>query len=174
MILASLGATALAGTAMAQQGAAPSAPRTMKADANGDGALSRAEFMAQAEARFARLDADKNGLLTREERKTARAAMRSARGERRTDRMGGGGGARMLASFDSDRDGRVSLAEFQGGVGQRMQNRPLREGVTAAQRNERLTGRFKRWDSNADGYVDQTEMATIQPRARRGAAPSPM
>jgi hypothetical protein len=189
MILAALGATAITGTAMAQQAPEPAAPRAMKADTNGDGALSRAEFIARAEARFARIDADRNGVLTREERRAAKLAARAARGERRAGaaqmgaggaaRMGGGGGggggARMLARLDGDKDGRVSLAEFQAGISQRMQSRPLPEGVTAAQRSERLTAQFRRWDSNADGYVDPAEMAAIQPRGRRGAAArSPM
>jgi hypothetical protein len=193
IILAGLSAAAVSGSALAQQAAPAAGPRAMTADSNGDGAISRAEFMARAEARFARVDADKNGVLTREERRSARQAMRAARVERRATRApgaensplagmermgrargGGGGGARMLARLDGDRDGRVSLAEFQTGVAKRLQARPLPEGVTAEQRNERLTARFKRWDADADGYVDGAEIAAIGPRARRAPTPPEM
>lgn len=39
------------------------------ADANGDGKISREEFLARAAARFDRLDANKDGVLTAEEMK---------------------------------------------------------------------------------------------------------
>jgi hypothetical protein len=42
------------------------------ADANGDGAISQAEFQAAAVQRFDRADADNNGTVTREERKATR------------------------------------------------------------------------------------------------------
>ena len=42
------------------------------ADANGDGKVSREEFLARAGARFDRLDANKDGVLTAEEMKAGR------------------------------------------------------------------------------------------------------
>lgn len=42
----------------------------------GDGVVTRAEMQARVSARFARLDADRNGFVTREERRAARAARR--------------------------------------------------------------------------------------------------
>ncbi len=50
-----------------------------KADSNQDGALSKSEFLAHAEARFARADADNNGEVTKEERRAARKKMREER-----------------------------------------------------------------------------------------------
>ena len=44
-----------------------------KQDANGDGAMSLAEFSARGEGMFARLDQDKNGVVTLAEIKSARA-----------------------------------------------------------------------------------------------------
>ena len=38
-----------------------------KKDANSDGVISKAEFMAAAEKKFAKIDADGNGSLTKEE-----------------------------------------------------------------------------------------------------------
>ncbi len=52
----------------------------MKADANGDKAISQAEFVAGALARFDRMDANKDGKVTAEERQAMRQAMRDKRG----------------------------------------------------------------------------------------------
>ena len=52
----------------------------MKADANGDKAISQAEFVAGALARFERMDANKDGKVTAEERQAMRQAMRDKRG----------------------------------------------------------------------------------------------
>lgn len=46
-------------------------------DTNRDGAISRAEFQANALARFARLDADRNGAVTPSERSDARQNRRA-------------------------------------------------------------------------------------------------
>lgn len=48
------------------------------ADANKDGAVTQAEFVAAALSRFDRADTDKNGSLTTTERRAARTAMRQA------------------------------------------------------------------------------------------------
>ncbi|WP_062765472.1 EF-hand domain-containing protein [Sphingopyxis terrae] len=52
----------------------------MKADANGDKAISQAEFVAGALARFDRMDANKDGKVTAEERQAMRQTMRDKRG----------------------------------------------------------------------------------------------
>ena len=54
-----------------------------QADANKDMVVTRAEFDAAVEARFARVDTDKSGTITAEERKAARENMRAQRQERR-------------------------------------------------------------------------------------------
>ena len=45
--------------------------RLTQADTDGDGLVSKAEFLAQAEERFAKLDGDSDGLVTGEEVKAA-------------------------------------------------------------------------------------------------------
>ncbi|MDV3456428.1 EF-hand domain-containing protein [Sphingomonas sp. HF-S4] len=65
-----------------------------KADANGDGAVTQAEFLADVDARFAGLDANKDGKISKDER--------PGNGER---------GGRMLNRLDTDGDGAISLAE---------------------------------------------------------------
>ncbi|WP_079639813.1 EF-hand domain-containing protein [Sphingopyxis flava] len=54
----------------------------MKADTNGDKAISQAEFEAAALARFDRLDTNKDGQVTAEERRAQRAAWKAKRGQR--------------------------------------------------------------------------------------------
>jgi hypothetical protein len=54
-----------------------------QADSNGDKIVTRAEFDAAVEARFARADTDGSGVITAEEREAAKAAMKERRGERR-------------------------------------------------------------------------------------------
>ncbi len=53
------------------------------ADADGDGAITRAEFDAAIAAQFARVDADGNGAITAEERQASRAQMRERMQQRR-------------------------------------------------------------------------------------------
>jgi Ca2+-binding EF-hand superfamily protein len=57
-----------------------------QADANKDMIVTRAEFDASVEARFARVDTDKSGTISAEERKAAREKMREMRQERRGQR----------------------------------------------------------------------------------------
>ena len=59
------------------------------ADADKDGAITRAEFDNAVAARFARVDADGNGAITAEERQAARAQMRTQMRERMQQRRAG-------------------------------------------------------------------------------------
>lgn len=79
--------------------------RLMAADANHDGAISKAEARSAREAMFARLDANKDGFLTSDE--TARGdGQKGGRGGRGGQRGGGG---------DANGDGKVSREEFLNG-----------------------------------------------------------
>jgi hypothetical protein len=101
LILAALGlgATAvLAGSdAFAHQQGARFA-RLKAADTNGDGMLSRAEAAAlpRLAERFETLDANRDGQVTRDEMRAARAHAR---------------GGNLIGLLDADGDGRVSKAE---------------------------------------------------------------
>jgi len=50
-----------------------------RADTDGDGAITRAEFDAGIKAHFAKVDTDNSGTITADERKAAHAAMRAKR-----------------------------------------------------------------------------------------------
>ncbi|WP_165354549.1 EF-hand domain-containing protein [Tropicimonas sp. IMCC6043] len=92
--------------------------RFLDADTDGDGKLSAAELQAGMEAyragvaasrmqaMVARLDTDKDGLVSQEEF----AALQAGRGQFRPGAADPG--ARMIARFDSDRDGALSETEF--------------------------------------------------------------
>ncbi|MEP7004493.1 MAG: EF-hand domain-containing protein [Sphingomonas bacterium] len=95
-------AAALAGqTAPAEQGA-PGAPAgrgggmMMRADTNGDGKVSQAEFTAMMDQRFTRLDKNGDGFIAADEV---------------SDMPNRGPGGGVMAA-DADHDGKVSHAEF--------------------------------------------------------------
>ncbi|MEO7689319.1 MAG: EF-hand domain-containing protein [Sphingomonas sp.] len=93
------GAAALAGQAAPADQAAPGgrgAGMMMRADTNGDGKISRAEFAAISEQRFARMDKNSDGAVTADEL---------------GDMAGRGPGGGVMAA-DTDHDGKVSHAEF--------------------------------------------------------------
>jgi hypothetical protein len=69
------------------------------ADANKDGNLTRAELTQALTARFAKMDTNGDGKITKEERQAQRAARLDAR----------------FASLDADKNGQISKAEFTAG-----------------------------------------------------------
>ncbi|MGH9426265.1 MAG: EF-hand domain-containing protein [Terriglobia bacterium] len=73
--------------------------RWKKLDQDGDGRISRSEWQRNEQA-FDRMDADKNGFLTKEE---LRAAAREFRGKRRDG----------LRKMDTDADGNISQSEWK-------------------------------------------------------------
>ena len=60
-----------------------------RADTNGDNAVSKAEYDAAVEARFAKVDTDGSGTITAAEREAAREAMQERREQRRAARQQG-------------------------------------------------------------------------------------
>lgn len=98
MISAALGAMLVSGGIAVAQSDGVSPPRgPMAADANGDGALTKAEVTAGLDKAFAKLDANRDGQVTQEERQALRQM-------RLDDRF---------AKLDTDRNGQISKAEFQ-------------------------------------------------------------
>lgn len=100
-----------------------------RADANGDGKIDAADRQARQDARFARLDTDNDGMLSKEEflasheRRAERIARRGEHAEgkhagKRGHRMGRRGmhgmgpGMGMARNADADGDGAISQAEF--------------------------------------------------------------
>lgn len=113
--------TTASGAAMAQT-AAPSPPRPhggglfMHADANKDGIVTRAELLADVDARFAKHDANKDGKITADERRGPGGHGRRMRGGPDGPPPPGAPGpegphARRGAPADANNDGAVTLDE---------------------------------------------------------------
>jgi len=154
----------------------------------GEGArdMTRAEYMAAAEARFAAEDANRDGVLSAAERMAARprppvpvGGGTAGPGASRPARRGMGA---ALATLDADRDGRVTRAEYDAGSQARMTRigargdaavgggRPAAD-MTPAAMAERSARRFERLDTNRDGVLDAAEMEAA--RAGRPGAGRP-
>ncbi len=157
-------ASAIASVASAAQtNPAPTTPRPLiRQDANRDGVATRAEAIAQADARFAQMDTDRDGRITGGEMRAYRAALH--------DRMvasgrdvpvpppGGGKHDGMGRRMDPNGDGSVTREEFEA----------------------RALKRFDRVDANHDGVIDATERANAaemrhgdRRERRQGTPPAP-
>lgn len=118
----------------------------------------RSDVEARVKERFADLDANRDGVLTTEERKAQHESKRKAMNDRR------------FTTLDTNNDGSISRAEFDAG-------HAGRAGMRGEARGKRMHGGqsgphmrdgskgFSRADSNHDGKLTQAEM-TAQALAR--------
>lgn len=127
---------------------APQARGMLRADANGDGTITRAEYVAQTEARIAAMDTNKDGVISPEERAAARQAMWA---QRRGGAAGEQGGYGMPGRGGGD-----------GG------NRGGGKSVTRAEMVARAGARFDRMDTNHDGKLDAAEMSAARSALHHG------
>lgn len=160
------GGAALAQQAPAQQ-AQVRAPHAMRADADGDGRISHAEFVGRRVERLNAADADRDGSVAPEEMRAAFQARSAERADARFQRL------------DADRDGAISRAEFdarrspearpqraaraarmhRGGArmahrGQRME---ARGPVSIAEAQGKAEQAFTRLDADRDGFITFAE-----------------
>lgn len=176
-------AVTAAGVAFAQPVApqAPQAPHAPRAE------LTRDQVAANADQRFQRLDANRDGRVTADELRQAGEQRRAAMQQRRAERRG-----QAFDRLDTNRDGQISREEFgqrmaMRGQGERRGMRGPRgrggpEGrmgmamlgqdgeITAQEFRDRALERFDRMDANRDGRIGRDER-----RGRRGghrAAPA--
>jgi hypothetical protein len=79
--------------------------RLEKADTNGDGAISRAEFTAFRAAQFDKRDTNHDGFLTADDKPMHPGKAPAA----------GAAPARFMAALDTNKDGKISRDEFVNG-----------------------------------------------------------
>ncbi|MFL0585802.1 hypothetical protein [uncultured Sphingomonas sp.] len=183
---AALAGTAISGAAIAQT-AAPTAATQRgpgAADTNRDGVVTRAEALAAADARFDRLDADKNGKLTAGEHRGRRGgAEAEVTREQFRERAG-----QRFDRMDANKDGRIDAAERQamrdkwkgkrggrhgGGMGMMMGADANRDGVlTKAEAVAAAGAMFDRVDTNRDGRIDAAERQAARGAMKMRGAPS--
>jgi len=165
-------------------GPGPRGGMMAQADANKDGKISKAELTASLEARFAKMDVDRDGQITQKDRDAMRQQRQDAR----------------FAELDADRNGQISKAEFTAGHEARADKRqerraeagkpggrgwgkshhrgPGRGGpggfgdankdgtMTKAEFMARPIAMFDKADANKDGVVTAEEMKAARPAMR--------
>lgn len=176
--------TLIGGAAVAQQ--VPTAARGMaRADADGDGRLNQAEFVARRVDRLAAADANKDGSVAAEERRAAWTARRAERRAGAFDRL------------DADKDGTLSRTEFEAPRAARAERQPragrpmaraarMDRTVSIADAQAKAQQAFTRLDADSDGFVTADEQRAgrqamreqrterrAERRAARQASPQP-
>ena len=194
-----LAGTVLTGTAAVAQG--PGGGMMMRADTNGDGVITREEFLAEATARFDRMDANHDGTLSGDE-------LRGRMAERAQ------GGAITKAAFlaeadarfqrlDTNHDGKITKDEMAA-LQARFRERggdagkgappspggdargPHRHGDWFAKLDTNHDGRisreemraeadkhFDKLDTNHDGFLDKAELEAAHKHHGHGDMPPP-
>lgn len=126
----------LASAAFAAPGAGMGGPP--KADANGDGKITLAEFKAARLNMMMRADANRDGKLSEAEMQAARAQRASMRGgQGGLDGAPKGDGSRMFTMMDANHDGFLDKGEI----------------------GRMLERRFQRLDVDGDGVLSASEQA---------------
>jgi hypothetical protein len=177
LILAAL-LTAGAAPAFAQPPlVAPQGPATGPQRGHMARPLARADVQSRVQRLFARVDANRDGFVTREEIEAVRGARGGGEGLRARGpdgagpgmRGGGGRGEGLFARLDQNRDGIVTRAEFDAAMAARAAHGGTR-GEPGAERGPRGGARFgragmagfggrafERMDLNHDGRVSVQE-----------------
>jgi hypothetical protein len=97
--------------------------------------MTRASFQARVQARFARIDADRDGFVTQQEIQDRRAAGREQHQARRGERR-----EALFARLDANRDGVLSRAEFDAPRAGLSEGRPGQRGQRFGRRGGRQSG----------------------------------
>ena len=168
-----------AGSALAQQ-----APRAARADVDGDGRVSRAEFVDGRIARLTAIDANRDGSITVEERRSGIDTRRNQRVSARFEALDTDGNgavsrdefiaAREMRGDRADRGARHGMRGHRGGWrgGRGHGGGAGRQGAEApgplaiANVQTRLTTQFDRVDADHDGFITPAERVTARQAMR--------
>lgn len=115
----------------------------MRADANGDGVITRDEAVAQSDMRFDRMDGDHDGTVSQGEMRASRESMRAMMRDRR------------------NADGDAPPPPPPPAAGR---DRGPPPEMTRGAARARAIQAFDRVDANHDGRVDRAEMARLRDR----------
>lgn len=168
-----IGAMLTAGVAIAMQTETPAAPPRKP--------VTKAQMLERADARFDRMDTNRDGQLDADERKAGAEAARAARAERKGGEMadfmagggrrGGGMSEKRLARIDTNGDGLISKAENRAAVEARFARMDANGDGTLAGDERGRKGKWKRGggrragemsrgvkaDANGDGVITRAE-----------------
>ena len=187
-------AVLIAGAALAQQ----TPTRAARGDADGDGRISRAEFVDGRIARLTAIDANRDGSVSAEEHQSGVDTRRNQRASARFEALDkNGDGSVSREEFTAAREMRGDRAGRQGGHGMRGhrgdrgghrghggargQGAEARGPMAIADVQTRLTTRFDLMDANRDGFIAAEERTAAREamrgqrqerRAARQASPS--
>lgn len=116
--------------------------RTMQADKDGDGRISKAEAAADPKfaERFDKMDVNKDGFVDRTDR----------------EQMGREHREKWFAEADANRDGKLSKAEMDAADAKRRAEFQQKWQARSAER-------FQRMDKNGDGSISRDEMQAPRP-----------
>lgn len=167
------------GAALAQNADRPD--RAMRADADGDGRISRAEFVEGRIARLTAIDANRDGSVSAEERQSGRDTRRNQ------------GVSARFETLDKDGNGALSREEFAAGAemrgtraghggrhgmggrgghggghggGERGPRAEAGGPLSIAEMTTRRAAQFDRIDADHNGFVTLAERRAVRDRLR--------
>lgn len=157
-----IGGAMLLASAAAVAQVAPTVPSAIQAKVQ-----TRAEVQAKVAEHFAKVDSNRDGVITKAEADAAAQIFRGKWAERAKDRRDDRGD-RMFERLDFNRDGSVSRAEWDAGQAQREQRMASRDGDGDGRHEGHMRSRmhgmgsfsgqmFKMADANKDGRVTLQE-----------------
>ena len=130
-------------------------PPLRSLDKNHDGRVTKDEFLAGSKKRFAKADANRDGVISPQEGKAAKAALKEKKAKRDAKRLAEGKpvkrakpgakpGKPYLSTLDTNKDGRVSQKEYLA----------------------RREKQFSKMDTNRDGSVSREEARQAKTQAK--------
>lgn len=136
-----------------------------KMDANGDGNLNDADKAAKVKQHFAEMDADKNGSINEAEFVAAHEARADKREDRREKRMGRGGDEGKMGRHGGRHGGGMKMTAMADTNGDKT--------VSKAEFRAAAEARFAKADTNSDGTISADERKA-QHKGKWGRERAPM